>query len=161
MQITHRHALRKSDLRELKDSLRVLLGDQVDSLFKKTVERIKTDSIELYAENRIVLAFKLENHYLPSLRALNEGLVTLPQVTVDMGAVPYVTNGADIMAPGIKDLASDLQTGAIVSIVDERFGKSLAIGELLFDCEVILQMKKGKAIRNLHYVNDAIWSVKL
>ncbi|NHJ47194.1 MAG: DUF1947 domain-containing protein [Asgard group archaeon] len=161
MDITKRHALRKSDLRKVKESLHAIIGDQVEKLFGKSIEYIETDKLELYAEDKIVLAFKEGDVVLPSLRALNNELVLLPTVTVDMGAVPYVTNGADIMAPGITKITPGLEEGSFVTIIDERHGKSLAVGKLLKASDEIIASKKGKVIKNLHYVNDDIWSLEL
>jgi PUA-domain protein len=161
MQILRRHVLRKGDFKLLKKQLSKIIEGSIDSLFEKGAELIITDSGELYAENKKVLAFKIEEKVIPSLRALNEGLVKLPTITVDMGAVPYVTNGADIMAPGITHVTEGLIAGDIVTIIDENFGKSLAVGELLFESNSIKQTEKGKVIKNLHYVNDSIWSLEL
>ncbi len=161
MEIIRRHTLRKSDFRELKEKLGRTVGNSADTLFVKGAELIITDQGELYAENRIILAFKLDNEVFPSLRALNNDLAKLPTITVDMGAVPYVTNGADVMAPGITKVTNGLPKGTIVTIIDENYGKALAIGRLLFDSEEIAESKKGKVIKNLHYVNDFIWSLKL
>ena len=161
MEIHRRHALRKSDLKVLKEELYKRIGEDVNNLFKKTVELIVTESMELYAENKIIFAFKTDDKIIPSLRALNNEIVHLPTVTVDMGAIRFVTNGADIMAPGITKISSELKVGTIVTIIDETYGKSLAVGELLFDGAEIAEMKKGKAIRNIHYVNDEIWTLEL
>lgn len=161
MEITRRHAMRKNDFKELKEQLRKVLGDEADSLFEKGAELVVADIGEFYAENKKILAFKIGDRIFPSLRVLNEGLVKLPSVTVDMGAVPYVTNGADVMAPGITLITDDLKAGTIIMIIDENFGKALAIGELLFDGSEIKEMTKGKAIKSIHYVNDNIWKMKL
>lgn len=161
MQVLRRHALRKGDFKLLKEELSKIIEGSIDLLFKEGAELVITESAELYAENKIVLAFKVGERVIPSLRALNEGLVKLPTITVDMGAVPYVTNGADIMAPGITQVTEGLVAGDIVTIIDENFGKSLAVGELLFDSDSIKQTEKGKVIKNLHYVNDSIWSLEL
>ncbi len=161
MQILRRHALRKGDFKLLKEQLSKIIEGSIDLLFKKGAELVITDSYELYAEDKKVLAFKVGERIIPSLRALNEGLVKLPTITVDMGAVPYVTNGADIMAPGITHVTDGLVAGNIVTIIDENYGKSLAVGELLFDSDNIKQTEKGKVIKNLHYVNDSIWSLEL
>ncbi len=161
MQVLRRHALRKGDFKLLKEQLSKIIEGSIDLLFKEGAELVITDSGELYAEDKIVLAFKVGEIVIPSLRALNEGLVKLPTITVDMGAVPYVTNGADIMAPGITQVTEGLVAGDIVTIIDENFGKSLAVGELLFDSNNIKQTEKGKVIKNLHYVNDSIWSLEL
>ncbi len=161
MQVLRRHILRKGDFKLLKEQLSEIIEGSIDLLFKEGAELVITDSGELYAEDKIILAFKVGERVIPSLRALNEGLVKLPTITVDMGAVPYVTNGADIMAPGITQVTDGLVTGGIVTIIDENYGKSLAVGELLFDSNKIKQTEKGKVIKNLHYVNDSIWSLEL
>ncbi len=161
MEITRRHAIRKKDFKELKEKLKLVLGDEVDSLFDKGAELVIADIGEFYAENKKILAFKIGDRVFPSLRVLNEGLIKLPSVTVDMGAVPYVTNGADVMAPGITQISDELKAGTIIMIIDENFGKAIAIGELLFDGSEIKEMTKGKAIQNIHYVNDNIWKMKL
>lgn len=161
MEITRRHAMRKDNFKELKEKLKIVLGDEADFLFKKGAELVVTDIGEFYSENKKILAFKIGDRVFPSLRALNEGLVKLPSVTIDMGAVPYITNGADVMAPGITQIVDDLKAGTIVMIIDENFGKTLAIGELLFDGKDIQNMKKGKAIKSIHYVNDEIWKIEL
>ena len=161
MEIHRRHAMRKSDFREMKEKLRESVGGDVDSLFRKTAELIVTESGEFYAGNKEIVAFQYKNLVLPTLRVLNKKLVTLPTVTVDMGAVPYVTNGADIMAPGITKIDGEHPAKTIIMIIDEKYGKSLAVGELLHHSLDILDMKKGKAVKNIHYVNDAIWNFEL
>ncbi len=161
MEITRRHAMRKKDFKELKEKLQEVIGEEAEILFEKGAELVVADIGEFYAENKKILAFKIGERIFPSLRVLNEGLVKMPSVTVDMGAVPYVTNGADVMAPGITQIADDLKAGTIIMIIDENFGKALAIGELLFDGKEIKEMTKGKAIKSIHYVNDNIWKMKL
>ena len=161
MEIIKRHALRKSDFKEIKEKLQQTTQGESSSLFEKGAELIVTDEYELYAEKKVILAFKVEGTVLPSLRALNDNKAHLPKVTVDMGAVPYVTNGADIMAPGITEIAPGLAVGTYIVIVDENYGKSLAVGKLLQESDEIIKTKKGKVIKNLHYVNDKIWSLVL
>lgn len=161
MEIIKQHALRKSDFKDLIEMLKETIGNEAEKLFAKGAELVETEKGELYAENKVILAFKVKNTILPSLRALNEGLVHLPTITVDMGAVPFVTKGADIMAPGITKITPGLIKGTYVTVIDENFGKSLALGELLIDSDEIIETKKGKVVKNLHYVNDDIWLLKL
>ncbi|MFW9922566.1 MAG: DUF1947 domain-containing protein [Candidatus Thorarchaeota archaeon] len=161
MDISKRHAMRKNDLKDMKENLRQHVGDNVDNLFKSGAELIQTETNVLYAEKKEIIAFQFEDKILPSLRALNNNLVSLPSVTVDMGAIRFVTNGADIMAPGITKVTEGIQKGDFVMIIDEKFGKALAIGQLLCDGNEIKSMNKGKVIRNIHYVNDELWNLKL
>jgi len=161
MDILKRHALRKSDFKRLKEQLKKVIGAEGENLFTKNAEIVETNRGELYAEDKVVLAFKHGTVVLPSLRALNAEKAHLPTVTVDMGAVPYITNGADIMAPGITKITPGLEKGAFVAIIDERYGKTLAIGELLVPSNEIMAQKKGKVVKNIHYVNDELWLLQL
>ena len=81
----------------------------------------------------------------------------LPSIIVDMGAVPYVCDGANIMAPGILRISDDFSKNEIVVIRDTNFKKALAVGKGLASSDDINKIKKGKVIQNLHYVGDKIW----
>jgi PUA-domain protein len=81
----------------------------------------------------------------------------LPRVVVDMGAIPYVCNGADVMAPGITEMDA-FMAGDIVVVRDVTHGKALSIGRALKSSSDIEAVKKGKVIENLHYVGDSLWS---
>lgn len=161
MEIKRRHVLRKNDFRELKEQLRKTIGESVENLFQKNAEIIVTEEFELFAEKKEILAFKYKDTILPSLKAINKSLVEIASITVDMGAVPFVTNGADIMAPGITEIPEGLKANDFVAIIDENFGKSLAIGQLLFDGDKIKEMNKGKVVKNIHYIDDDIWKLEL
>ena len=93
---------------------------------------------------------------LPSLK-FDELIQLLPKVVVDMGAVPHVANGAQIMRPGIKEVKSNFGKNDLVVIVDEKFGKTLALGMADFNSEEMRSLGKGKVITNLHYVGDEFW----
>ena len=79
-------------------------------------------------------------------------------VVVDMGAVKFVTNGADVMAPGIVDADENIDEDDQVWICDEKHNKPLAIGIALMSGEQMLKEKQGKAIKTIHYVGDQIWN---
>ncbi len=83
----------------------------------------------------------------------------LPWVVVDMGAVPHVVGGADVMAPGIRRVQGKFSSGQLLVVVDEKHGKYLALGRSLVDSTTLSGLKKGKAIQNLHYVGDPVWEV--
>jgi PUA domain protein len=62
------------------------------------------------------------------------------------------------MAPGIRSAAEGIQVGDLVLVVDEKHSKGLAMGILIMERSEVLQKKKGKAIKNVHYVGDEIWN---
>ena len=78
-------------------------------------------------------------------------------VTVDMGAVAFVTNGADIMGPGITDADDRIQEGDMVWIRDMKNLVPLAVGVALASGKELKSKAKGKVIKNLHNVGDKLW----
>jgi PUA domain protein len=88
----------------------------------------------------------------------NELLSGLPKVVVDMGAIRFVCNGADVMAPGIVRYEGTFAKNDLVLVVDIKHGKILALGEMLYNSEEVKGIKQGPVIKNKHYVSDKIWN---
>jgi PUA-domain protein len=103
------------------------------------------------------LLFRIGDAVLPTLLA-TIFIAKLPKAIVDMGAVKFVCNGADIMSPGIVRYEGEFQKGGLIVIADVTHGKPLAIGETLLSSEDARKTKKGAAIKNLHYVGDKVWN---
>ncbi len=78
-------------------------------------------------------------------------------LTVDMGAVPYICNGANVMAPGIVKVDGSFKIDDLVVILDENFSKKIALCKVLYNSIKISEKKHGKVAINLHYVNDKYW----
>lgn len=93
---------------------------------------------------------------LPSLK-FDKVIESLPRVVVDMGAVAHLVNGADLMRPGIKSIQSDFGKKQLVVILDEKYGKPIALGFTDVDSAEMRVMNKGKVIENIHYVGDELW----
>lgn len=83
----------------------------------------------------------------------------LPSLVVDMGAVPHICNGADVMAPGVVDVQGEFKAGALVVVRDERHGKAIAVGKALLESGEIALKRRGKVVRTLHFVGDKPWEV--
>jgi predicted RNA-binding protein (TIGR00451 family) len=98
----------------------------------------KKDQVELIDDKVIVVngdpAFFYESERpIPLLkRILTDGKTSLKKVTVDMGAIKFVTSGADVMRPGITAFEPGIDKGEPVIIVDETHGKPLAIGKAMY-----------------------------
>ena len=78
-----------------------------------------------------------------------------------MGAIRFVSNGADIMSPGIVETSEGVEPGDIVLIIDETHGKPLAIGISLISGEEMVENDSGKAVETKHYVGDDIWNFEV
>jgi PUA domain protein len=124
---------------------------------KTSVEVVETESMKLFLINgKPVLAQTQEDVY-PTL-TFKEFIDHAPGVTVDMGAVPYLCKGANLMAPGIRRFNGTFQKGDLVLITDEKHGKPIALGETLYDTEQAKKIKRGIIIKNIHYVGDKTWN---
>ncbi len=152
-----RTILKDRDSKPLIESLKKLGGQQHLS-HKSRVELEIVKGIEIIFVEGEPIAFQKKGELIPVL--VNEAAVaSLPKIVVDMGAVPHVAGGADVMAPGIKSFHGGFSPGQLVVVVDEKHGKHLAIGKCLLDSSVLAQTKKGKVVENLHYVGDPVWEV--
>ncbi|MDR2846657.1 MAG: RNA-binding protein [Candidatus Methanoplasma sp.] len=78
-------------------------------------------------------------------------------VTIDMGAVPFITNGADCMGPGIIDADPGIAVGDTVWIRDVNNKVPLAIGISERSGPELIEKKPGKAIKTIHNVGDRLW----
>ena len=160
MQGFKRHFLRKKELREIlkafSERLRLSIEDLSLSLKKaEVVETSKSRIILIEGKPRIL---SVNGELYPTL-LFTEVLDRIAKVVVDMGAVPHVCNGADVMAPGVVEVDGDFEEGDIVVVVDERNKVPLSIGKALKSSEQIRGAKKGKVVQNIHYVGDSIWKL--
>lgn len=80
--------------------------------------------------------------------------MNIPKIIVDLGAIRFVTNGADIMRPGITKIEENILEGSLVLIVEEKNGAALAFGKSLYDAVDMEMMENGRVIENLHYLKD-------
>ncbi len=118
------------------------------------VETAEYKDKQLYLFEGVIEFVKDENGLYPFLAS--NYVDALPKVSVDMGAIRFVCNGADVMAPGITDMG-EFNEGDLVVIRDMTHGKALAIGVANNSSADIEASKKGKVIKNLHYVGDKLW----
>ncbi len=118
----------------------------------------ETQNVEIFIINGKPLFARSRGTFLPTLIS-NGVFPLLPKIVVDMGAVPHICNGADLMAPGIVQIDGDFNTDDLLLIVDERHGKTLAIGAALLDSHATRKLKHGKVVKNIHYVGDSLWKM--
>ncbi len=123
------------------------------------VKSIKVYEVEqgkrLLAADETV-AVQINDNIVPFLGGKAETLARFPSVTVDMGAIKFVCNGAKVMRPGITNFDT-FKKGDIVIVKDMTHGKALAAGVALEDSEAAKAMAKGYVVDNLHYISDKMW----
>lgn len=155
MPIKRRHHIRKALLRKLTREVVERFGEPAAELLKGSIEvlELKKGKEVIFAAGEAVL-FRLSGEIFPTLKSLDR--IPLKRVVVDMGAVPHVADGADVMAPGVVSAEGGITQGEGVAIVDERHSKPIAVGQALVT-GAEMQVPKGKVVKNLHHVGDEMW----
>lgn len=160
-EIKHRRFLREKEATQLLNEFTQKLKVTVSELFasqKPNVEVAEAQNMRIYFVNGQPSIGQRQDMVFPTLR-FERALQVLPKVTVNMGAVSHICNGADILAPGIVKTEGVFKTGDYVVIVDERFQKPLAVAMALMDSEVAQGLQRGKVATNVHYVGDVVWNL--
>jgi len=154
-----RHFLKEKDAKAVLKEVYEKLNVNLEEIFKAkfNIEVIETEFAEILLINGKPLLAKIEGKVFPTL-IFNEIFSMMPKVVVDMGAVPHVCNGANVMAPGIVAFDGEFRKGGCVLIIDERHRKPVAVGEILYDADMAKNVKHGVVVRNMHFVGDKVWN---
>jgi len=155
-----RLSVRKREGKRLLREISQNLGIDAEKVFgsKPRIEIVETMKGKIYLIDGAPLLAMFESIIFPTL-FFTRHISRLPKIIMDMGAVPYICNGADVMAPGIVEINGDFEEGALVTVIDERNKRPIAVARALFDSEKMRILKKGKVFKNLHYVGDEIWNL--
>jgi PUA domain protein len=156
--IKNLHQLKRKDIKRLNQ----VISDQFEESFlqdNSQVEIGKIDDRELIFIDKKAWFFKQQDQFFFTIPGLLSLHPKKRKVVVDMGAVKFVTNGADVMAPGIVDADPMIDVDHQVWICDEQHGKPLAVGIALISGEEMVENRTGKAVRLVHYVGDRLWDL--
>lgn len=154
-----RHFLKEKEAKRFLLEVSKKLGTDIEQLLgsKTGVEVNETEIAEIFLfDGRPLLA--RSNGVLFPILYFEELFFIIPKIVVDMGAVPYVCKGADVMAPGVVAIKGEFEENDLLLVVDERHGKPLAVGVALFGSEDMKVLNSGKIVKNLHYVGDKLWN---
>ncbi len=162
--LRHRHAVRRKGvnamLTTLEDALDVRIAEGASMIERAewgdwTILLIdkKADFVQITDENSIPHAFL-------TLRGLLSHQPNRRWVSVDLGAVSFLLNGADCMKAGIQDAESNIGKGDLVWIRDEVHCKPLALGWALADAPELIAGASGKGVRTIHWIGDDLWDLE-
>ncbi len=157
MDVKSRHHLRSDAIDEIQDALADGLGVHLDADAYEKVELeggdwevvlVDGDPLVLYDEGEPFLTVRGANEYPPEHNV----------VTVDAGAVQFVSDGADVMRPGITEVDDTIEAGDLVVIAEESHGKVLAVGRARVDADDMLG-DQGKVVDSVHHVGDDLYKL--
>ena len=134
---------------------------EISSQWKVELPKIKNLKFH-YLEDDVVIitgsglkAIKIGDVYLPFLTETNI-LKKFPYVMVDMGAVKFMCNGANVMRPGITNY-TEFEKDQLVCVIEESQHKFLAIGRSCVSSIEMKTMSKGEVVKNMHFISDKYW----
>ena len=159
MDVKSRHHLRSDAVSEIRDALENRLGVDLGGDSFELVEL--TDSpfdLVLVDGDPDVLYHEADGEREPfvTVRGANAHPPERGVVTVDAGAVSFVSDGADVMRPGITEADDSIAAGEPVVIAEETHGKVLGVGRALVDGAEMVG-DSGKVVRSLHHVGDDLY----
>jgi len=156
MELRNLHRLKDKEVEKYHEELRSKLGDAPFGKEEKIdVADCKDRKVLLLDKEPLATFF--DEKVFPTIDGFLSMEATKRYVTVDMGAVKFVYNGADIMAPGIVDADENIEEGDLVWVREVEHEKPLAVGIAMTDGEVMIQSDKGKVVKSLHHVGDEIF----
>ena len=149
--------LRKSEIKPLISEIETFKNELEFDERKTRIEVIEIDGEQLFLFDGKPLLFKVEGQLIPTL-FFERYITSAPKIAVDRGAIPHICNGADVMAPGVRNIEKSFPKEGFVVVVDETHGKTLAVGRALLDSETMRRTERGPIAKTLHYVGDKIYN---
>lgn len=86
-------------------------------------------------------------------------LALFPSAVVDLGAIKFLLNGADVMRPGIRKLDDWGGADRVVVVREEKMGRAIAVGFSTVTSAEAKAMTRGSCLKNLHHVGDRFWTL--
>ena len=155
--VRRRHPVNKREARALNLALAEAHGLEF-SYRPGEIELAQSPDGQALLHDGRVIALEWGEKWHLSVRGLLEATPPGGWVQVDMGAVPFLRNGANVMAAGINGTDDAIVSGDLVWVCDENHQRPLAVGEALLDGAVMVGASRGRAVRMLHYIGDSIWN---
>jgi len=156
IRIRKRKRMRGKEIKAFSSELEEVLGVHVFTE-DDPVDYAESSDFDLLFVNGDILGLVLEGRPFLTVRGVMKYKPSKRYVTVDMGAVPFITNGADCMGPGIVEADPSINAGDLVWIKDIKNGMPLAIGVSERSGPELIKKSAGKAVRNIHNVGDKLW----
>ncbi|MFQ3319057.1 MAG: PUA-domain protein [Natronomonas sp.] len=155
MDVKSRHHLRSDEIQELEEDLADHLGVDLDGDDYERVEFDDTDREVVLVDGEPLVA-SFDGDLFLTVRGANEHPPDRHVVTVDAGAISFVSDGANIMRPGITGATNDIDPGDLVIVVEETHDKALAVGRAEAAGEEMVG-DAGKVVENCHHVGDELY----
>lgn len=152
-----RHRMKKKMIRGLVEALGATFGVEPPWV-EENLDQAKGPGGPVYILDGEIVALEVEGRSAFSLRGLLKHRPPKKFVTVDMGAVSFIYNGADVMAPGVVDADISIKSGDPVYVRDKKNLQPLAVGEALAAGADMVMGETGPVVKTHHHVGDPMWT---
>ena len=152
------HSLSKREIHDITDQISRSWPTNSIVPIKRLQAYVINENKRLLVGKNIVAIQLAPDLVIPHLTQ-HEILNHFASVQVDMNAVKFVCNGANIMRPGITDFSA-FKESEIVLVKDQTHKKELAVCISNVDDENGRKMEKGVVLNNIHHIGDEYWEMK-
>ena len=156
MQVKSRHHLRSDDIRDIREAIADHLGVDIDGETFESVEFVAAEYQLVLVDGDPAVFYVDDDEPFLTVRGANNTEPQTGVVTVDAGAISFVSDGADVMRPGIVEADASIRDGDLVVIAEETHGKVLAVGRAMVDGDDMVG-DSGKVIESIHHVGDELY----
>jgi PUA domain protein len=155
MEVKSRHHLRDDEVSALAQGLREALGVELGEGSFERVEFTDSDREVILVDGEPLVAVFDGEPFL-TVQGANARDPTKRVVTVDAGAVSFVSDGANVMRPGIVDADERIEPGDLVVVAEETHGKALAVGRAETPGGEMVG-ESGMVVESIHHVGDDLY----
>lgn len=155
MKISSRHHLRNDEIKALRERIHENSGITLEA---DHFERVILDDshVEIVLVDGAPNIATFNGEYFLTVTGANEYEPTKRRVTVDSGAISFVSDGADVMRPGIVSTDPSIEPDDLVYIDEETHRKVLGIGRALTSGDDMIG-SAGKVVESIHHVGDELF----
>lgn len=156
--IRNRRRLRNKETKDLEEEFSKIFGKEIK--FDDFVDSAEIPDFKvLICKNEVIGLIYNDKKFL-SLKGILKFKPNKKFVIVDMGAVKFIYNGADVFGKGVVNCDNEIKKDELVFIMDEKNRQPLAIGIALVDGNEMVKAE-GKVVRINHNVGDKIWNLEI
>jgi PUA domain protein len=156
MEVKSRHHLRSDDIAAIREAVADHLGVDIDGETFEFVEFVDAGYELVLVDGDPAVFYVDDDEPFLTVRGANDYEPETGVVTVDAGAVSFVSDGADVMRPGIIEADPEIREGDLVVVAEESHGKVLAVGRAMVDGDGMVG-DSGKVVGSIHHVGDELY----
>lgn len=153
MEISARHHLRADQVDALRETIESRFGATLDGESFEAVSFTSIDDEFVLVDGEPTVLRIDGSDPILTVRGANAFEPDRRIVVVDAGAVSFVSDGADVMRPGIVEADEAIAPDEYVLIAEETHRKVLAVGRARVAGGEMLG-EQGKVVDSIHHVGD-------